>query len=651
MQLCLQSVQRAGLVLEKAYGPGAYEIWVVDNNSSDSSLDMLAEEFPTVRVIANNFNAGFSKANNQAIKQSNAEYVLLLNPDTVIPENCLLEYCQWMDSHPKVGALGTKMIDGAGKFLPESKRGFPSASTAFYKISGINSLFPRSGRFNKYYEGSLPIDKDNKVDILAGAFMWLRADALQKAGLLDEIYFMYGEDIDLSYSISLAGYEVWYSPREPIIHYKGESTKKGSLNYVYVFYRAMLLFAKKHLSSGNAVFYKVLIPLAIWAKGFLSATSRFIKALFPLATDFVLTLFLLHIFVRYWEATIKYIDGGEYPPELYRTWLPIYAGMVVLGMLVSGGYRKPYSVKKAISGALAGFLLLAVLYAFLPERMHFSRAILIAGSGVALLQGSIWRAVANLVTGNRQKTRLRSQAKSIIIVANETEYERVRQLLTRLPNSFIVIGGISASSSSDYEGRLGNINELAVLARTYAPHEIIFCAADIPFSQIISSFEQLNSGGMDFKIVPAGSYFIIGSSHRNESGDYYTFEENFSLNNYETLREKRSLDLAVSGFLLLASPLLIFLQKDAAGLFTNIISVIQGKRSWVGLSTDAYIKKLPQLKAGILNTKDELAPELRAAAKSETLDYLYAKNYSRTRDIRIILRSLDKLGVKGSPLA
>jgi GT2 family glycosyltransferase len=239
LEQCLHSLYRAIKNTET-------EVFVVDNCSTDDSLEMLRQSYPEVKLIANSENLGFAKANNLAIEASESDYVLLLNPDTLVQEEGICNMLSFMDAHPEAGALGVKMIDGRGRFLAESKRGLPTPAVSFYKISGLSAMFPRSRRFGRYHLGWLDKDKIHSVEILAGACMLVRREAIIKAGLLDEDFFMYGEDIDWSYRILKAGYRNYYFPPGRILHYKGESTKKGSLNYVYVFYNAMAIFAKKH---------------------------------------------------------------------------------------------------------------------------------------------------------------------------------------------------------------------------------------------------------------------------------------------------------------------------------------------------------------------------------------------------------------------
>lgn len=269
LEQALRSV-RAALTVH----PMETEIFVVDNHSQDDSLDYLIPLFPEVRFIANTENVGFARANNQAMELATGEYVLLLNPDTVIAEDTLYEVCQFMDTHPDAGGVGVKMLDGNGRFLPESKRGFPSPWVSFCKIFGLSSLFPHSPLFGRYHMKYLSPDECHRIDILSGAFMLMRRATLDKSGLLDEAFFMYGEDIDLSYRLVLAGYQNYYVPT-PIIHYKGESTKKGSLRYVRIFYEAMLIFFKKHYPHYSKGYY-LAVKFSIFFRAMLAAAHRIV---------------------------------------------------------------------------------------------------------------------------------------------------------------------------------------------------------------------------------------------------------------------------------------------------------------------------------------------------------------------------------------
>ena len=257
-RLCLQS-----LLWEK---PSNQEVIIIDNNSGDDSLSIIRNEFPTVKTIENKKNVGFGAACNQGIALAQGRYLLMLNPDTVVPQNLSQRVTDFMDAHPGCGAMGVKMIDGAGRFLRESKRGIPSVWRAFCHFSGLTALFPCSRFFSGYYLGHLSHQKTQEVEVLSGAFMVLNREAIKKTGGFDERFFMYGEDIDLSYRISRAGFKVMYNPEIIILHFKGESTIKNK-HYVKIFYSAMEQFQQKHVPQNNKVGFrlvKLFITLIGW---------------------------------------------------------------------------------------------------------------------------------------------------------------------------------------------------------------------------------------------------------------------------------------------------------------------------------------------------------------------------------------------------
>ncbi|MDR1201099.1 MAG: glycosyltransferase family 2 protein [Tannerellaceae bacterium] len=268
LEQCLLSVRAATIGIDA-------EVFVVDNNSSDNSIAYLRPKFPDVTFIENKDNPGFAIANNQAIKLCKGEYVLLLNPDTIIGEESIRTLCFFLDEHTNTGGIGVKMMDSHGVFLPESKRSFPSPWVSFCKIFGLSKLFPKSKLFARYSLPWLNPNKQHKVDVLAGAFMMIRHEALDKIGLPDETFFMYGEDIDLSYRLVLGGYTNYYIP-ERILHYKGESTKRDDVSFVKNFYGAMRIFYKKYYPRSGWLM-SFLIKLAIALKAFGAILKRSIK--------------------------------------------------------------------------------------------------------------------------------------------------------------------------------------------------------------------------------------------------------------------------------------------------------------------------------------------------------------------------------------
>ena len=257
VEQCLKSLRKALRNIES-------EVIVVDNHSKDGSVEYLKERFPEVKVISSQHNLGFARANNIAINRSLSEYVLLLNPDTVVGERTIEECVTFMDDHKNAGGVGVMMLKSNGEKALESRRGLPTPMTAFYKMCGLCAKHPKNKKFGKYYMGFLPWDEAAQIEVISGAYCMLRRKAIEQVGLLDEDFFMYGEDIDLSYRLLKGGWENWYLPM-PIIHYKGESTQKSSFRYVHVFYEAMLIFFKKHYSAASW-WLTIPIKLAIYAK-------------------------------------------------------------------------------------------------------------------------------------------------------------------------------------------------------------------------------------------------------------------------------------------------------------------------------------------------------------------------------------------------
>jgi GT2 family glycosyltransferase len=288
LEQCLRSVRNASENID-------CEIFVVDNNSADGSCSMVSTEFPEVRLIMNNDNRGFSAANNQALKLAAGRFILLLNPDTIVEENTFKKCITFMDSHPDAGAAGVRMINGKGRLLPESKRSLPTPKTAFFKIVGLSFIFPKSRLFNSYYLGHLDDLQTSQADIISGAFMFLRGEAVSRTGLFDEDYFMYGEDIDYSYRLKKAGFNNYYYPEIKIIHYKGESAKKENLNVLINFYKAMRIFVRKHYTDGSLKPFVFLIQVAIFLRAGVSLLNRFIKRIFLPPFRFLISLILPEI--------------------------------------------------------------------------------------------------------------------------------------------------------------------------------------------------------------------------------------------------------------------------------------------------------------------------------------------------------------------
>lgn len=639
LEQCLHSVITAGKNLPM-------EVFVVDNASVDGSVKMVKEKFPTVHCIANADNVGFSKANNQAIRLATGEYILLLNPDTVIETDTFTRICGFMDAHPDAGGLGVKMVDGTGRFLPESKRGLPTPGVAFAKIFGLSKLFPHSRTFNRYHLGHLDKEKTHQVDVLSGAFMLVRKTALDKTGLLDEAFFMYGEDIDLSYRITQAGYKNYYFPETRIIHYKGESTRKGSLNYVFIFYNAMIIFAKKHFSKQNARLFSFLINLAVYFRAFLSVIHRLVLNVLSPLLDFLLIYSGMLLLARYWEHAVKYPYGGHYPNELYLLVLPVYILIWLKAIYLSGGYDKPVRPMKSALGIALGTVFILIIYALLPESMRYSRLL--------TLLGSVWAIAATLIVryglhlAGNPNFRIRKSANLRFLIAGcHDEATRVEAILRKAMPEAGFIGLVNAAGeSSDPNGFIGPVHRLKDIIAIYAIDEVIFCAKDIPAEDIIDHMSELQGSEVSFKIAPPESLSIIGSNSINTAGDLYVIDIN-AINTPMNRRIKRIFDLIASVFLFVSLPVLVFLVPQPHIFLLNLLKVLAGLRTWTGYHPmPVHEHKLPMIKPSVLYATDVISGNVPEEDTIHRMNLLYARNYNLTNEIRILFAGIRRLGRK-----
>jgi len=640
LEQCLSSVRRASEQI------GA-EVFVVDNNSVDGSVKMVRNKFPEVILIENKDNTGFSKANNQAIRESKGEYVLLLNPDTVVEDDTFIKVIEFMDSHPDAGGLGVKMIDGKGNFLPESKRGLPTPAVAFYKIFGLSKFFPKSKVFGKYHLGFLDENETNPVEILSGAFMLMRKSVLDKTGLLDETFFMYGEDIDLSYRILKAGYKNYYFPGTRIIHYKGESTKKGSINYVFLFYNAMIIFARKHFTSKKARLLSFLINLAIYFRAALAIVNRFLgKALLPLA-DAAMIYGGLYFVINYWEEHVIFPQGGGYPPGYYSIYVPGYILIWLLSGYFTGAYDKPFKFSRILRGVTIGTVIILVTYALLPENLRFSRAIILLGSVWAMIVMALTRTVYHLLK-YRNLSFGPVKNRRFVIVGERSEAKRVWELLHNSYGNPGFIGLISVTPREQKnDGFIGTLEQIKEIIRVYRIDEVIFCSKSMSHQAIIDQMSALQDLKVDYKIAPEDSLSIIGSNSINTAGDLYTVNIN-AITNHENRRSKRLFDLAASLVIFMLLPVLIFLVSKPLGLLRNILMVIFTKRTWVGYISDEPSEKerLPHIRTGILNPLDAFGDEKISEEIKQRLNFIYARDYSTNTDLNILLKGFKDLGRK-----
>ncbi len=631
LEQCLISVARAIQDI-------AAEVFVVDNNSVDGSCQMVEEKFQWVKLIQNKTNTGFSKANNQAIEISTGEYVLLLNPDTVVEEDTFKKIIVFMESHPDAGGLGVHMIDGKGNFLPESKRGLPTPAVAFYKIFGFSTIFPKSKTFGRYHLGFLDKNKTHVVDVLSGAFMLIRKSVLNKIGLLDETFFMYGEDIDLSYRITQAGYKNYYFPETKIIHYKGESTKKSSVNYVIVFYKAMSIFAKKHFSNSNAAFFSTLINVAIYLRAALALFNRvFNKLLLPLL-DGAFIYCGYYLIKTYWEQYVKQL---HYPDQYMMLIVPGYVLIWLFASYLTGGYDRPLKISKTIKGILTGTIFILVVYALLNDEYRFSRALILINTAWACLITASLRYALN-ASGIKGYALAGDVRKKLIIVADAVDAKRILSLLQLSGSNTVFIGYVDTQSSIDDElknFRLGTTAQLNEIIDIYTIDEVIFSSHSLTSHQIIENMLAPRSRPIEYKIAPPESLFIIGSNSINDNGELYLVDVN-TLNSAANKRRKRAFDMGMSLLLLAFLPFLVFKVKQKTAFIRNCIDVLSGKKTWVAPESSQQPSERKNLMKGIFTPSDGISLSAEQSALRDRLNVLYTREYRIANDWNIVIKNI-----------
>jgi GT2 family glycosyltransferase len=631
LEQCIYSVQAAARDLET-------EIIVVDNHSSDGSMLYLPPKFPAVQFKENNENMGFAKACNQGLAMAKGRYILFLNPDTIVPEDCFVQCIQFMQSHPRAGGLGVRMIDGSGKFLKESKRSFPSPLTSLYKLFGLSRLFPHSRIFSRYHLGHLPEHSNNEVDVLAGAFMMIPREVLDKTGGFDENFFMYGEDVDLSFRIQQAGYSNYYFADSSIIHFKGESTRKGSMNYVKMFYTAMSQFVRKHYGGSRASLFTSLIHAGIWFRAGLTAIGGFIRRFGLPLIDAGLILLSFWLVKNGWNSYVK--TEVHYENRLLWIAFPSFTVFYLLAAYYAGLYDRWYKRSELISSTIIATLVLLAGYALLPEQYRFSRGIILFGALLSFIMISILRWL--LVRFNVLDTRKEKEAQfTTLVVASPEEYKDVLLLLQQAGLHQKMLGRIAVNvNDGKAAGYWKNLDQLVA---TLPYKEIIYCSGTLRYADILQSLQQLPAGTRS-GICASGSSSVVGSRSANAAGESLSKENGFNLSNPYNKRLKRLTDVTVALLSLLFFPLQFLLQRKPGSFFKNCFRVLLGSHTWIGYALPS--KGLPPLRKGIM-AANGIPVKLKQPLTDESLqmmDHWYARDYDPVDELKLIRKLYRRLG-------
>lgn len=635
--------------LDKAAAGIKYEVIVVDNASDDGSVELLKEKFPSVKLIVNEKNLGFGKANNIGLALSKGEFILLINPDTIIQEDTLTKMFSFLESNDKAGLAGCKILNPDGTLQLACRRSFPGPWTSFCKVTGLSNLFPDSRFFARYNLTYLDENKSYEVDAISGSFMMMRREVYEKVGGFDEQFFMYGEDLDLCYRVQKAGFKNFYVHDTQIIHYKGESTRRSDLDETKVFYNAMHLFVKKHLSSSFLV--ELILRSAINIRKIIAFAGRRKYTFLFLAFDFILFDLSLFISEKIYSSNSAW---KGFPPNDLLTVFTLPAAFYVLIALLSGDYKKDrLSVLKNLGVLAVSFILLTSL-TFFFKQFAYSRAVVIILFVILFFTLSIWRIVAKLVFKIGWEKNYLKQKRTLIVGTNDLSLTIASKLKKKYTDFHTVAGLISASNKEigqSFQGFdvLGSIQNIKKIIGSKKINEVIF-SSELSYNQMMAIVSNCQNLNVDFKIIGDDLDFIVGETKVSLLDDLPLIELTYSISNPLQRFLKRTFDICASTAVLFSFyPLIYFISKlsakesDFRKMILQVPSVLKGSKSFVGPAsleneTELYLGK-PGL-TGFWFTEDVKKDELKK------LNILYAKNQNIWLDLEIIGRTITKIWSK-----
>ncbi len=643
LQNLIHSIEKASTNITK-------EIIVIDNASDDGSVEFLKEKFPQIRLIANKINLGFGKANNIGLKEATGKYILLLNPDTIVAEDTFEKMLEFFDKNSEAGLAGCKILNPDGTLQLACRRSFPGPWTSFTKVSGLSSLFPKSKLFARYNLTYLDENQSYEVDAISGSFMMMRKVVYEKVGGFDEQFFMYGEDLDICYRIQKAGFKVFYVHTTQIIHYKGESTKRSSLDETKVFYNAMHLFVKKHLSSSFLV--GLILRSAIGIRSSLGFIGVRKLIIISAVLDF------LFFDLSLWFAEKIYLnltDWRGFPQFAIPIVYTIPAFIQILASLMIGNYKKDkISVSKTLTAIFISLPILTSLTFFFKD-FAFSRAIVLITYAFVILLLPLWRIFTKLILKIGLIDDTSKINRTLVVGVDEASLQIGKKLRKKKTDRRTVVGLIGFSNKVignkiDAFEIIGTDQNIRRVIRENKINEIIFSSDSMTYNKMMEIVGKCRNDDVEFKIVGSNLDFIVGKTAVTMLDDMPLIELNYNIANPKTKFVKTIFDYSIAlPSLFLIYPFIYFKQKvtktqsDFSKFILAFPQVISGRFSLVGPQKNEDSKNKFLGKIGLTGYWYIESANIEELDK---MDFYYAKNQNIWLDIDIILKSLTKMWSK-----
>ena len=676
-------LRQALLSLRKALLNVSAEIFVVDNASDDGSADLVRTQFPECTLIANHENLGFARANNLALKQARGRLLVLLNPDTIVQEDTFTAVRDFMNTQPATGMMSCKVLNPEGTLQLACRRSFPTPWVAFTKLVGLSALFPRSKIFGRYNLTYLPEDETCEVEAISGSFMVVRREALVQVGLLDEDFFMYGEDLDWCYRMRSAGWQIHYYPGTQIVHFKGESSRRSNFDSVRLFYQAMGLFVKKHFRPRMSVVAYALLHFAIWMRAAVALARTFVQTLALPLLD--LTLMQIGLGAGIW---LRFESS-----EVLHNYLVVdvvYSLVWLTVLALFGCYGKTrFSSYQAFLATLTGFLINAS-FTYFFKQYAFSRQVVLLAGGLNIVLLSAWRLLVKalsylgVIKVATASPRARGGVRTLVVGDFVSDSALVERLKMNLQSSYEIVGLVSidpAQVGANHAGlpviaALEELDKLLTVSGGRRIQQVIFSTQRVPFDRIIGAMSRSRQAGqrISFKLVPSHLDVILGKASIDAIAEVPLVEIENRLQRLGPALSKRAFDLALATFaLLLLAPFFILRAlmirnfeitavagvqpalrlrslkgSGRLGKWLWLWEIVRGRLSWVGRElTAAPPEQLRSLQIGLQPGLTGLAQVHRNAALSQEekdkYDLYYVTHYSPVLDLEILFRALFRI--------